>query len=165
MINDICIDCVVYKAHHNLLEPYKCPDCGTMTLKWKQDPSGSFYAECSLCSAQYGIDLNTPCETDRLFHETIKVTIAPQEDPVRNEVILKLSNYFHINALQMRQNLINGYLVETDIFHLQEIMDLLDANGIEYSVYNHLDPREKYRYYNKCNYPYSPMKRLNTNRD
>ena len=65
----------------------------------------------------------------------------------------------------MRHHLIEGYLIETDLFHLQGIKDLLETNGIDYNIHNYSDPREKYKYYKRCNYPYSPMNHLNYNED
>ncbi len=154
-----CNDCIEYKLCHNLLEPVVCDCCGKKALVWKQDDYGTFYLECSNCSALAAVDLNTPCESEELFRQPTKVVIQPFMAKPMNQVILEASKYFHVNAMNMRERLLLGFSVELRGDELEELTAFLQKHNIGYKVIQPDDPREKYTYYKHCRYPYSPMRK------
>lgn len=155
---DACRECIAYKVHHDQAEPWECPDCGQRTFVWKQHDSGSFYLECSNCGSLAAVDLNTPCEQDSIFWQRTKIVIEPQSKIHSNRTILDLAKCFHVNTLQMRGRLMEGYTVESEIEKINKYAELFDQYGIEYKIVKPEDPRGKYIYYEKCRYPHSAMK-------
>ena len=156
-----CLECIAYLIHHELADLELCDECGQKALIWKQDRGGTFYLECSNCGCLVAVDLNTPCEEDRMFQERIRVFIEPLREILSNRTILDVSKYFHINALQMREKLTEGFSVEKELRdkgEFDELIDLLKRSGIPYKIVEPDDPRKKYTYYRKCGYPYSPMR-------
>lgn len=154
---DACRECIAYKVHHNTAEPWECPDCNQKTFIWKQNNSGTFYMECSNCGSLAAVDLNTPCEQDPIFWQRSEIVIEPQPEKYSNRVILDLAKHFHINTLQMRKRLMEGYTVEFGVDKIGEYTELFKRNGIAYRIDEPEDPRCKYLYYEKCNYLYSAM--------
>lgn len=155
---DACTECIVYKVHHNLTEPWECSNCGQRTAVWKQASTGTFYAECSNCGSYAVVDLNTPCEQDPIFWQETEIIIEPQSKRLSNQTILDLAKHFHVNASQMCRMLTDGYTVESEKHKIDEYAELFDRNDIAYRIVKPEDPRTKYLYYEKCNYPYSAMK-------
>lgn len=154
-----CGECIAYKLHHNIIEPLICDECGHKTLVWKQDKGGTFYLECTNCLLLVGVDLNTPCEQDPLFWQKTEIYIEPQKNKLSKQVIHDTAKFFHINSLQMREQLLNGTSVDLDVFDADELMDLLQRQGIIYRVIDPKNPRQIYSYYKECRYPYSPMRK------
>ncbi len=155
-----CKGCIAYRLHQGVVEPEICMECGEKTLMWKQDEGGYFYLECSNCSSLVGVDLNTPCELDhRLFAQKSLLLIEPQEQLPQNTVILQLGKIFSLNGIQMRDKLKAGYSIEVEHLEFEEIVRILDENGITFRYNKLSDPRKKYTYYRKCKYPYSAMRK------
>lgn len=155
---DSCKECIAYIIHHDLAEPGICEDCGQYTMVWKQDRAGTFYAECTNCGSLVAVDLNTPCEQDSLFEQQVQLVIEPQSHALNKRAILDVARQFHLNVLQMREKLIDGYTIEAENIEVDYLAKVLDQYEINYRIIRPIDPREKYRYYEKCGYPYSPMR-------
>ncbi len=161
-----CKNCIEYKLNHNQIDNCKCLDCGNDTMVWKQEESGTFYVECSYCGTIAAVDLNTPCEEDKVFWQEIKIIIEPNQGKISNRDILDLAKFFNYNGVQMRNKLCCGFSAEATFTHgFDDIIDILQQKGINYKVVKPDDPRKKYPYYKYCKYPYSPFRHYNIERD
>ena len=154
-----CKECIVYRLQYNQMPAEMCNKCNTQTLCWKQNDDGAVYLECPRCHEIVGVDFNTPCETDAFFRQKRSIIVEPQIKSLDNKRILNIAKYFHVNALQMREKLIQGCLIETKFDDFYDAVRFLKQQGITYKVNEIEDPRNKYPYYKKCNSPYSSMKR------
>ena len=52
-----------------------------------------------------------------------------------------------------------AYTIEAENADVDYLAKVLDQYEIDYKIIRPIDPREKYRYYEKCGYPYTPMRR------
>ena len=154
-----CEDCIVYKIHHNQLEPELCPECGHKSLYWKQQKSGSLFLRCSKCCFMAAVDLNTPCENDPIYDEIIKLVLEPQTHKPDNKTILRVAKRLNISGLKMREILVNGCVLSLSANMIDEVSKVFSENNLEYNIISAEDPREKYPYYKQCNYTYSGMKK------
>lgn len=78
---------------------------------------------------------------------------------MNKRAILDVAKQFHLSVLQMRKKLIHGYTIEAENTDVDYLAKVLDQYEIDYRIIRPIDPREKYRYYEKCGYPYTPMRR------
>jgi len=85
------------------------------------------------------------------------ITVEPQHDMPENQVILAMARHFNVNGLQMRKKLLEGFTVQARLEELDSLTLPFDNYGIKYSVNRPDDPRNRYPYFDKCRYPYSPM--------
>lgn len=152
-----CEECVVYQLRHNLNEADECPGCGKKTLVWKQGEFGTPHMECLECSYIIGVDLNTPCELDPVFHKKVTVFIDSQMELPDKEAIMTLVKDFGMNTLQMRKCLKEGFTVEMLPDKLDMAIMSLRSIGVDCRVDGFEDLREKYPFYRECGYPYSAM--------
>ena len=159
-----CEGCIVYEIRHNHTKAGKCMGCGKDTWTWKMEKFGTPYLKCSECSFSAGVDLNTPCEEDPVFHEKLKIFIDPQKELPDKSVIMILAKEFGMNILQMHKSLKEGFSMEMPLEKLIKVTLKLEAFGMEYRMDNFVDPREKYPFYQECGYAYSTM-RIYMNKD
>ena len=153
-----CEECIVYRIHHNQIEPEICPECGHKSLYWKQSRTGSLFARCSRCWLLVAVDLNTPCENDPIYYETTKIVIEPNDHKPDNQTVLRAAKCLNISGLKMREMLINGCVLALSTSMIDELSTVFNDNNIEYRIINPQDPRKKYPYYTQCNYLYSGMR-------
>lgn len=153
-----CEGCIVYEIRHDLTEAEECPECGKKTLVWKQEEFGTPHMECLECSYGIGVDLNTPCELDPVFHNDATIFIDPQTVQPDKNTIMMLAKDFGMNAIQMHKGLKEGFSVVMAPDKLDKAIMDLKSIGVEYRVDGFEDLREKYPFYRECGYPYSHMR-------
>ena len=146
---DICKSCLEFQVCNNLLEPEICPECGHKAFVWKKDEDGCFYAQCLSCLMIMAVDLNTPCEEDSRFRKDISLEVKPQELNVPNIELMKLSKMLRISAMQTRDAIRNGYITKVALYEMDEIIQLLDQNGISYITDKTFEPMKEYGFYKK----------------
>ena len=154
---DICKSCLEYQIRNDLIESEICPECGQKMLVWKKDNSGCFYSQCSNCPMFVAVDMNTPCELDTRFREDIRLEIYQQETYVANIVIMKLAKILRISAVQTKKAIKEGYTTLISPYEIDEVIRLLDENGISYITNKRFEPMKEYGFFKECSYPYSRM--------
>ena len=154
-----CQECLAYLIHHGLVQPDICPECHEKALYWKQSEFGTFFLACTNCSTTIAVDLNTPCEEDPVFHQTLQIVVMPSSVVFNNQKLLELAKVFDVNTIQIYRMLKQGFTMDIQVEKLEETTRLMTGMGIDYRLpQGFCDPRERYYYYKHCRYPYSTMR-------
>ena len=148
-----CTECIAFKIHNNQAEPEICMDCGQRTLIWKQEDYVTFYLECTNCSTLVAVDLNTPCEQDPIFNQVAHIYISPYQDRIDKRVILDLAKYLHVNSVQMREKLLRGFSIDSDLFNYDALRTFLLRNDISCNFVEPEDPRKSIYTINAADIP------------
>ena len=120
-----CQECLAYLIHHGLVQPDICPECHEKALYWKQSEFGTFFLACTNCSTTIAVDLNTPCEEDPVFHQTLQIIVMPSSVVFNNQKLLELAKVFDVNTIQIYRMLKQGFTMDIQVEKLEETASLM----------------------------------------